>query len=249
MDSDRRKNVWDEARLADPHNQPDKASRVRSMFDAIAPTYELVNRVASAGQDARWRRKMVQVANVTSNDRLLDVACGTGDVARTFAAKTPPPERIVGAVFALEMLRLAAARSPHRLIWCQANALSLPFPDESFSLVTCAFGIRNFQDLDAGLKEFQRVLRPGGRAVILEFGMPATPVLRHLYRFYFMKIMPALATIISHDQSGAYRYLPQSVVSFTDPEGIRSSLCRAGFTRVDVFTLTLGVVSIYRATK
>ena len=249
MTANGRKNVWDEQRLNDPHGQPDKAERVRSMFDAIAPSYELVNRLASAGQDARWRRMMVRTAEIRPEDCLLDIACGTGDVARAFAAAQPAPARITGADFALEMLRLALPRSSERLSWCQADALHLPFADESHTLVTCAFGIRNFQDLETGLREMHRVLRPGGRAIILEFSMPTLPVLKQLYTLYFTGIMPRLATLISRDRSGAYRYLPQSVVSFTDREGIRSSLGRAGFRQVEVFPLTLGIVSVYRALK
>jgi demethylmenaquinone methyltransferase/2-methoxy-6-polyprenyl-1,4-benzoquinol methylase len=242
-------NVWDADRLTDPHRQPDKAARVRSMFDAIAPTYELVNRLASLGQDARWRRAMVRIADVRPDDVLLDVACGTGDVARAFAAGQPAPARTIGCDFAMEMLRLARPRDEARLAWCQADGLALPVADETASIVSCAFGIRNFQSLDSGLREMWRVLRPGGRAIILEFSVPSVPVLRQLYLAYFTRVMPLAATVISRDRSGAYRYLPRSVVSFHDREGIQSCLVRAGFSRVDVFPLTFGIVSVYRATK
>lgn len=241
--------VWDDARLADPHGQPDKAARVRAMFDAIAPTYERVNRLASLGLDARWRRALVAAADVRADDVLVDVACGTGDVCRAFAGGRPAPARIVGVDFAANMLELAQARPAGGTAWCRADALRLPLRDGSASIVTSAFGVRNFQDLGVGLREMWRVLRPGGRALILEFGLPTTPVLRRLYGVYFTRVMPRVAALLARDRAGAYRYLPRSVLSFADRAGIVASLSAAGFASVDVIPLTLGVVSIYRARK
>ena len=241
--------VWDEGRLQAPHAQPDKAERVRQMFDAIAPTYELVNRVASAGRDARWRREMVRLAGVRSDDVLLDVACGTGDVARTFAGGEVRPRRIVGVDFAERMLRLATQRPVSDGVFARADALRLPVADASVSIVTCAFGIRNFQDLPAGLREMHRVLGPGGRVVILEFAVPAGAVFRRLYLFYFNHILPRLAAVISRDRSGAYRYLPRSVLSFPGDEGIRSALATAGFADVTAHRRSCGIVTLYVAKK
>ncbi|MCA9255646.1 MAG: class I SAM-dependent methyltransferase, partial [Phycisphaerales bacterium] len=136
--------IWDESRLADPHAQPDKARRVQSMFDGIAPTYERVNRVLSAGRDAYWRRRAVELSGIQSTDEVLDIACGTGDFARAFAAARPT--RVVGADFSAGMLALAANR-PAPGEWCRADALVLPFVDASFDVVSCAFGVRNFQNL------------------------------------------------------------------------------------------------------
>jgi len=217
------------------------------MFNAIAPAYERVNSIASAGLDRRWRRAMVRAAGVRPDDVMLDVACGTGDVCRAFARSDPAPRRIVGCDFAIEMLRRARPAPGGRVSWCQADAEALPFRDGTFTLVTCAFGIRNFGDLDAGLREMHRVLGPGGRAVILEFGMPQVPVVRALYGFYFRRILPAAASALSGDRSGAYRYLPRSVVSFHDTAGIASCLRRSGFAQVDAFPLTFGVVSVFCA--
>lgn len=241
--------VWDEERLKSPHAQPDKAERVRQMFDAIAPTYELVNRVASAGRDAGWRREMVRLADVRPDDVLLDVACGPGDVARAFAAGTIPPARIVGVDFAEGMLRLAVRRPVSKAVFTRGDALRLPVGDAGVSIVTCAFGIRNFQDLAAGLREMYRVLRPGGRAVILEFAVPSGAILRRLYLFYFKHILPRLAVAISRDRSGAYRYLPSSVVSFPGDEGIRSALATAGFAEVTAHRRSCGIVTLYVARK
>jgi demethylmenaquinone methyltransferase/2-methoxy-6-polyprenyl-1,4-benzoquinol methylase len=233
--------AWDSARLADPHRQPDKSDRVRAMFDAIAPTYELVNRVASAGFDARWRREMVRRAGVRPDD-------GTGDVCRAFASAAVRPRHIVGVDFSGGMLARARGRTGgRRVTFCQGDALALPFADGSFTLATCAFGVRNFQELGAGLSEMRRVLRRGGRAVILEFGMPTAPVLQGLYRAYFTHVMPLAARAIARDGTGAYRYLPRSVVSFCDREGIVRCLNSAGFAQVDVTCLTLGIVTLYCA--
>jgi demethylmenaquinone methyltransferase/2-methoxy-6-polyprenyl-1,4-benzoquinol methylase len=247
--SDSTKLAWDADHLASPHTQEDKARRVQWMFDSIAPTYEFINRVASMGRDRAWRRAMVRLSEVHGEDDLLDVACGTGDVARTFADSKVRPERIVGLDFAREMLTRATDRPRSQSLFLQADAQHLPLINESVSIVTCAFGIRNFQKLSAGLEEMHRVLRPGGRAVILEFTLPENVILRQLYMFYFRRIMPTAATVISRDRSGAYRYLPQSVVSFQGREGIVTALKEAGFERVTTHPQTFGIVAIYVAFK
>lgn len=241
--------VWNEERLSSPHTQQDKRYRVQRMFDAIAPTYERVNAVASLGRDRYWRREMVRMAAVQQGDVLLDVACGTGDVARTFAGATVRPKRIIGADFSAPMLRRAADRPIVNGAFCQADALRLPLADASVSIVTCAFGIRNFQDLGCGLREMGRVLRPGGRAIILEFTVPTRPILRRMYLFYFRRVLPLAATLISRDRTGAYRYLPESVLSFQGSDEIASSLKSAGFDEVAVRPLTVGIVSIYVVLK
>lgn len=222
------------------------------MFDAIAPTYELVNRVASAGRDARWRREMVQLAGLHPDDVLLDVACGTGDVVRAFAhgdASGMRPKRIVGLDFAWNMLEQARFRPAEAGFYLQGDALLLPLGSGRVTLVTCAFGIRNFQDLEAGLKEMHRVLKPGGRAVVLEFTVPRLPVFRQLYLLYVRRLMPLLARLISRDRTGAYRYLPSSVVSFHPRHEIVACFRRAGFAEVDVHPLTMSIVAIYVARR
>jgi len=250
--------VWTPDLLASPHDASDKADRVRRMFDSIAPRYEFVNTVCSAGRDAHWRRAAVRLADVRSDDDVLDVACGTGDFARAFLAVNP--RRVVGVDFAHEML-LRAVHSPTRdtnpgphsveplTHWVEADALRLPFRDGSFSIVSCAFGVRNFADLEAGLREMHRVLRPGGRAIILEFTRPGNPVARRLYEFYASRVMPLAATWLSGDRGGAYRYLPRSVVSFLTTGQMVESLRRTGFARAQAAALTLGVVTVYRATR
>jgi len=243
--------VWDESRLADPHGQPDKAARVQAMFDAIAPTYEKVNRWLSLGRDTIWRRRAVELAAVTSTDRVIDLACGTGDFARAFAAAHPGG--VVGCDFSSGMLRRAQSRTgsggDRRIHWYQADALHLPFANESFNIASCAFGVRNLQDLGRGFSEAYRVLRPGGRFVILEFSTPRAPLLGRLYMFYLSRVLPLLATLISRDRTGAYQYLPASVSTFVDAEGMAKRLTAAGFARVGHHRLTLGVVTIHLAWK
>lgn len=239
--------VWTPELLASPHEASDKAARVRRMFNGIAERYELVNRVFSGGRDARWRRKAVKLARVAPSDLVLDVACGTGDFARAFASVGAA--LVVGCDFAHEMLALAASRPGNRLRWVEGDALRLPFRDGAFSIASCAFGVRNFADLDAGLTEMHRVLRPGGRVVILEFTRPRNRVARRLYEVYALRIMPPAAALISGDKIGAYRYLPRSVVSFLDAGQMAERLRRAGFSDPAVTPLTMGVVTVYVAAR
>lgn len=241
--------AWDSAALRDVHQQRDKAARVEAMFDAIAPTYERVNSLATFGRDAAWRRKAVAAAAVQSTDIVLDVACGTGDMLRTFAAHHPKPARLIGLDFSANMLaagRYDGLGRPHLL---RGDAQRLPLADSSVDIVSCAFGVRNFQTLQQGLDEMARVLRPGGRVVILEFANPQNAILRRLYRVYCETVLPALGTWLSQDRSGAYRYLPKSIESFET----RASMCRrledAGFAGVTDTAMNLGGVVLYRGVR
>ncbi len=217
------------------------------MFNAIAPTYERVNTLFSLGRDAYWRRRAVELAGVGPDDVVLDVACGTGDFAR--ALLVPGSRMVSGCDFAHDMLALATGREPGGIHFVEADALNLPFSDGSMTVASCAFGIRNFQDLDAGLGEMHRVLAPGGRAVILEFTRPASRLFRFAYELYAGRIMPFLAGLVSRDRSGAYRYLPRSVVSFPDATQMCDRLAGVGFADVQATPLTLGVVTVYVARK
>ena len=238
--------LWTPDLLQEPHAAADKAGRVRRMFNAIAPRYELVNAVFSGGRDAAWRRKAVHLAAVRHDDDVLDVACGTGNFARAFAEAQP--QSVTGCDFAHEMLRRAGSGGAD-VRWCEADALRLPFAAATFSLVSCAFGVRNFQDLDRGLAEMFRVLRPGGRAVILEFTRPENPLIRGVYELYTRHIMPVGARLLSGDHSGAYRYLPKSVVTFLDSAQFSRRLLSAGFAACATTQLTLGAVTVYVARR
>ena len=242
-----REQAWSQQQLQAPHEVADKAGRVRFMFNAIAPRYELVNTVFSFGCDRMWRRRAVRLAEVRSDDDVLDIACGTGDFARAFAAANPAS--VVGCDFATEMLALASKRPPPSITWREADALCLPFDDQAFSITSCAFGVRNFQDLRKGFEEMHRVLRPGGRAVILEFTRPRHRLFRAMYELYANHLMPVAASIISGDRSGAYRYLPRSVVSFPDSQKVSDILKEVGFSRVEATPLTLGIVAVYIARR
>ncbi len=239
--------LWDERRLSDPHGQSDKAARVRKMFDSIAPTYERVNRIASVGRDAFWRGETVRLADVRPADCVLDIACGTGSLANEFARAGL--RRIVGLDVASEMLRRFSSRSDGGAVCCQADALRLPFGNSQFDVVSCAFGVRNFQDLHTGLCEVYRVLRPNGRAVILEFAWPKNPVVRWLYHAYAFGVLPQLARWISRDRTGAYRYLSHSILTYTTPEQIGEQLSEVGFSSVRIRRLTGGIVFVLRADK
>lgn len=242
--------AWDGDSLRDPHAQHDKARRVESMFDAIAPTYERVNAVASLAQDAGWRRKAIAAADIRAADVVLDVCCGTGDMIRTIACSDPSPARIFGLDFAAQMLArgdYTGITTPIQLV--RGDALNLPFADESLDVVTCAFGVRNFQDLSRGLREMRRVLRPGGRVVILEFALPENALLRFGYRLYTGAILPRLGALLSRDKSGAYRYLPRSIQTFERRAALVSRLREAGLADVATRSLNLGGVVIYRGQR
>lgn len=241
---------WDASTLADPHARADKAARVEAMFDAIAPTYEKVNRVATFGRDAAWRRKAIAATGVRGGEVALDLCCGTGDMVREFDRQPAPPRLIIGLDFSAQMLAAGAYPSPRTAFQLmRADALRLPLASESVDVVTCAFGVRNFQDLDAGLREMRRVLRPGGRAVILEFAMPDNPVIRLGYQLYTSFVLPALGSLIARDRSGAYRYLPRSIETFDTRRTMCERLARAGFSHVTTQTMNLGSVVAYRGER
>lgn len=215
------------------------------MFAAIAPSYDLNNRLHSGWIDQYWRRKAVQWAEVRPNDHVVDVACGTGDLSLAFARARPA--RVTGVDFTYEMLPLAR-RKPAvgcPVEYVTGDAQCLPLPDGCCDVVSIAFGIRNVQDVSAALREFRRVLRPGGRVVVLEFAVPPNRLIRALYSFYSAKVMPLTATWISRDRSGAYRYLPQSVETFVTPDQMTALLAEAGFGDVRARPLTFGTVVVY----
>ncbi len=226
-----------------------KARAVRRMFGEIAPRYDLLNRLLSGGVDQRWRRLAVRLALEKKPRRILDVATGTGDVA-LLLKKARPEAAVTAADFTPEMLELARAkaeRAAAEITFVEADALALPFADGSFDALTVAFGFRNFADYRRGLAEFYRVLAPGGRAVILEFPPPPRGLLGRLYSFYFNGVLPWIGGVIS-GRPEAYRYLPNSVASFPEPQRLAEMMREAGF-RVGYRVLTGGIAAIHVGDK
>jgi demethylmenaquinone methyltransferase/2-methoxy-6-polyprenyl-1,4-benzoquinol methylase len=224
------------------------------MFTAIAPSYDLNNRLHSLWMDQRWRSKAVKLANLKPGDRVVDVACGTGDLSFKFAAALRSGEepRVLGIDFTYAMLPIAVGKAERRPANCRflsGDAQALPLPDACCDVVSIAFGIRNVQNPAMAVAEFFRVLRPGGRLIILEFSLPTNRVLRGLYNFYFHHILPTTATLISGDKTGAYKYLPQSVNTFISRSHMIGIMEKAGFTDAAQFPMTFGICVCYRGMK
>ncbi len=240
-------------RGAAPHgaNDPESVSRaVRDMFTAIAPRYDLLNHLLSANIDKLWWRRTARaLSGVLSQPgaRVLDICCGTGDMA--FALRRQSPQsNITGADFSHAMLVLASAKSESAGVqWIEADALQLPFPDQSFDLVTSAFGFRNLADYDAGLREIRRIIRPGGECGILDFNEPKG-VLGKLYNVYFESILPRIGGLISGSQ-GAYAYLPASVARFPAPAEMLGRMHAVGFREVSWSPYTLGIAGLFRGRR
>jgi demethylmenaquinone methyltransferase/2-methoxy-6-polyprenyl-1,4-benzoquinol methylase len=209
------------------------------MFDRIAPVYDVMNRVMTAGLDQRWRRATIR-AVVKPGDRVLDAACGTGDLA-IIAAKQGA--RVTGLDFSEQMLVRARRKAPE-LEWLQGDLLAMPFPDDSFDAATVGFGIRNVADLQGGIDELRRVLKPGGRLAILEITRPRGP-LRVFYSLWFDRIVPLLGKVLPG--GAAYSYLPASVKRFPGPDALAAKL--AGFDDVGYRLFAGGIVALHTGTK
>ena len=218
----------------------EKAAAVRSMFDAIAPRYDLVNRIMTFRLDVRWRRLAVGSLALRRRSRVLDLACGTGDLCRELDAAGLTP---FGVDLSFGML--AAARTNAPLV--QGDALRLPVRDGAVDGVTCGFALRNLVDLAPFFAELRRVLRPGGRIALLEVAEPANPVLRWGHGIYFGKVVPKIGGLLS--DASAYRYLPRSVAYLPDPEDMRAMIADAGFTAVERRLLSGGISQLLTGTR
>jgi len=214
------------------------ADGVRRMFDRIAPVYDAMNRVMTAGLDRRWRAETVREA-VRPGDRVLDACCGTGDLA--LAARAAGAGSVVGLDFSERMLERARAKAPG-LEWVQGDVLSLPFEDDAFDAAVVGFGVRNVEDLEAGLRELRRVLRPGGRLGILEITTPRG-VLAPFYRVWFDRVVPLLGRVLPGGD--AYTYLPASVRRFPGPEELADLLRSCGFGSVRFRLFAGGIVALH----
>jgi demethylmenaquinone methyltransferase/2-methoxy-6-polyprenyl-1,4-benzoquinol methylase len=229
-------------------------ARIAGMFDAIARRYDALNHILSAGLDKRWRRVAVRALALTGRERVLDMCTGTGDLAvEAVTGTSGQAQDVVGVDFSHEMLRYAqkkvvASGLSARVHLARGDATAMPLPDRMFDAAMVAFGIRNVVDTDRACREFHRVLRPGGRLAILEFGSPQLPGLRPLYLWYFKRVLPLVGRLISK-HSEAYTYLPASVAEFPTGDAFMAILRRGGFERVQARRLTFGIVYLYLAER
>jgi demethylmenaquinone methyltransferase/2-methoxy-6-polyprenyl-1,4-benzoquinol methylase len=213
------------------------AEGVRAMFDRIAPVYDLMNRVMTAGLDRRWRRATAEAA-VRPGDRVLDACCGTGDLA---VAGARAGGQVTGLDFSERMLERARRKAPE-LEWVEGDLLALPFADGTFDAATVGFGVRNIEDVGAGLRELRRVLRPGGRLAVLEITRPRG-LLRHFYGLWFDRVVPLLGRVLPG--GAAYTYLPASVRRFPAPEDLARLLEESGFAAVRFRLFAGGIVALH----
>ena len=230
----------------------DKGRGVRQMFDDISGRYDLLNRLLSFGIDRRWRRFAVSQLSIPKHGRVLDIATGTCDVALEIAKQTDASVQIVGEDFTQGMLvqgqvKLKSSPYGERISLVNAPCEAIPHPDETFDGITIAFGIRNVVDRQAGLGEMFRVLKPGGRVVILEFSQPRSQLFRKIYYFYFQKMLPAIGGFIS--KRSAYQYLPDSVMEFPSQQEFSVMMEKAGFSRLQYVDQTFGIATVYVGDK
>jgi len=222
------------------------------MFAGIAPRYDLLNHLLSANRDRGWRRETVAAGACRPGDPVLDVCTGTGDLAMEWSRTLGTRSEVVGTDFCEPMVRLGLdkvrrERLPVRL--GVADTLRLPFADGSFAAASVGFGIRNVADLVAGIREMTRVVRPGGRVVILEFTRPSNPAFRLVYYVYFLLLLPLLGNLVSGSRQNAYGYLPRSVLSFPDRGRLKARMEEAGLRDVRILDLSLGIVTVHVGVK
>jgi demethylmenaquinone methyltransferase/2-methoxy-6-polyprenyl-1,4-benzoquinol methylase len=225
----------------------EKKKQVKNIFDNIAGRYDFLNHFLSFGLDFYWRKKALKLTGLNSNSILLDVACGTGDVA--IQAKKIGVKTIYGADFSYNMLKLFHKKSE----WVDGHlvqmvAEKIPFKDKSITNITVAFGVRNFYDIQEGFNSFYRILKPKGKATVIEFRMPSNKIIKSIYRFYFRNILPVLGGIISGDKA-AYTYLPDSVEEFDEKVNLENLFTKSGFIEIKKYNFTFQTVQVLIAIK
>ncbi|HEB71831.1 MAG TPA: bifunctional demethylmenaquinone methyltransferase/2-methoxy-6-polyprenyl-1,4-benzoquinol methylase UbiE [Nitrospirae bacterium] len=230
-----------------------KAKSVEAMFSSIAHRYDFLNHFLSLGFDITWRKKAIACFSDLRGKKILDVACGTGDLAITIAKAGDETTRITAGDFSREMIEIGKTKIKEADLDSAvtmefSDALNLTYHDNSFDGVTCAFGVRNFAGLNRGLSEMTRVLKPGGRMVILEFTQPSNPVFGALYKFYFTQMLPAVGGLLSGNKD-AYKYLPDTVYQFPAPDKLSAMLEGLGLERVEFNPLTFGICGIHTGIK
>jgi demethylmenaquinone methyltransferase/2-methoxy-6-polyprenyl-1,4-benzoquinol methylase len=239
------------APAASAAEQEQFAGQIRGMFDRIAGVYDLMNSAMTVGLHHRWRERAADRAELAPGDSALDVCCGTGDLALELAGRVGTQGAVIGSDFSERMLELARAKAAERgasavrFEW--ADALALPYDDGSFDAVTVGFGVRNLADLEAGVAELARVLKPGGRLVILEITNPTRPPLSTFFSLWFDRLVPLLGTLAG--DRDAYSYLPESVKRFPPPEGLALIMDRAGLERIRYTVLAGGIIAIHSGAR
>ena len=231
----------------------EKAGLVRGVFDSVASRYDLMNDLMSLGVHRLWKRFAIQLAGVRQGQRVLDLASGTGDLADRFADLVGPDGSVLMTDINASMLQVGRDRMLDRghagnLSFAQVNAERLPFPDDSFDLITIAFGLRNVTDKQQALNAMYHALRPGGRVLVLEFSKPTNRPLEAVYDLYSFHILPRMGRIVANDAE-SYRYLAESIRMHPDQETLKDMMEQAGFERCDVHNLTGGIVAVHRGFK
>ncbi len=228
-----------------------KKKQIKAMFDNIAPKYDFLNHSLSMGIDKIWRRRAIKLLKDLDCPEVLDIATGTGDLA--IAAMKLNPKRIVGLDLSAEMLKVGEEKVKKKgldqiISMVEGDSENLPFQDDEFDAATVAFGVRNFENLNKGLVEINRVLKPGGKFMVLEFSNPSQFPFKQIYQFYSTKILPWWGGLLSKDKA-AYTYLPESVAAFPEGDAFVTELNKAGFKSLRVWRQTFGVATIYFAQK
>jgi demethylmenaquinone methyltransferase/2-methoxy-6-polyprenyl-1,4-benzoquinol methylase len=224
------------------------AEGIRRMFDRIAPRYDRLNTVFSLDRDRAWRKRAAALTRLEPGQTAVDVCTGTGKLAHELLARVDPGGRVIGVDFSSAMLEVARAREP-RATFVQGDAARVPLEDGVADAATIAFGYRNLVDRPAGLREMRRILKSGGRVVILEFTPPRAGALLSAYRFYLRRVMPAIAGVLRRSDGEAYRYLADTVEAFPSAGEVSAQLEAAGFERIEVYPMTFGIVSIHAAVR
>ncbi len=231
----------------------EKVKMVRGVFDSVADQYDIMNDLMSFGIHRIWKRIAIQLANVRAGDKVLDLAGGTGDLTALFEKRVGSNGQVVLADINAAMLRTGRNRLIDRglvgnIQYAQVNAECLPFADNSFDCVCIGFGLRNVTDKDAALRSMYRVLKPGGRVIILEFSHPVDSITEKIYDFYSFKLLPKIGALVAKDEQ-SYRYLAESIRMHPKQDELKNMMENAGFERCEYFNLTQGIVAIHRGYK
>ena len=239
-------------KVVKPYNEEgSKKEQVAEMFNNIAPRYDFLNHLLSLGIDITWRKKAIRILAPDKPKHIVDIATGTGDFA--LEALAINPDKITGIDISSEMLEVGKQKMKrkgvdHIISMKLGDSENLPLKDDSIDAITVSFGVRNFENLEKGLSDMRRVLKPGAKAVIIEFSQPTTFPIKQLYQFYFKFILPVIGKLVSKDPR-AYTYLPESVNSFPFGKAFEAIVTKCGYSQVETVPLTFGIASIYVATK